>query len=214
MESFEVCELIEVDRDSAFRIPHSAMAAAPAPHGPATESAIRNPQSAIGNGGGPAWYAIRTRSRHEKLVRDKLSALGVEPFLPLVDRWRRWKDRRKQVSFPLFPGYCFAHFALPQRLAVRTVRGVVEILGGQNGPIPVPEAEIEGVRRLVTSTLPYDPYPYLREGMPVEVIRGPLAGLRGILVRKAGRARLVIAIDLIQQAASVQLDAEDVSPVR
>ncbi|HEV8661766.1 MAG TPA: transcription termination/antitermination NusG family protein, partial [Candidatus Methylomirabilis sp.] len=65
---------------------------------------------------GSAWYALRTRSRHEKLVRDQLATRGIEPFLPLVTRWRRWADRRKQVAFPLFPGYCFARFPLRERL--------------------------------------------------------------------------------------------------
>ncbi len=159
---------------------------------------------------GALWYAIRTRSRHEKRVRDQLAARNMEPFLPLVDRWRRWKDRRKVVSFPVFPGYCFAHFPLHKRLAILTAHGVVQILGNHEGPLPVPEAEIEGIRRLVTSTLPYDPHPYLQEGDRVEVIRGPLAGLQGILLRKGSRARLVLSVHLIRQAVSVELDAADV----
>jgi transcription antitermination factor NusG len=159
------------------------------------------------------WYALRTRSRHEKLVRDQLAALGVEPFLPLIQRSRQWKDRRKLVAFPLFPGYCFARFPLSLRVAVLSAKGVVQVLGNHDGPIPVPDAEIEAVRRLTTSTLPYDPHPYLREGMQVEVIRGPLAGVRGILLRKGARARLVIGVSLIHQAASVELDALDIQPV-
>ncbi len=161
----------------------------------------------------PHWYAIRTRSRHEKRVRDELAARGMEPFLPLMQRWRQWKDRRKLVAFPLFPGYCFARFPLSARVTVLTAHGVVQILGNHEGPSPVPDAEIEAVRRLVESTLPYDPHPYLLEGMQVEVTRGPLAGLRGILLRKGARARLVIGVTLIQQGASVELDALDVSPV-
>jgi len=163
---------------------------------------------------GAAWYALRTRSRHEKVVQDQLTTRGIEPFLPLVNRWRRWQDRRTQVAFPLFPGYCFAHFPLRDRLAVLTAHGVVQILGNHDGPIPVPEAEIEGVRRLVTSTLPVDPHPYLREGAWVEVIWGPLAGLQGILIRKGSRARLVISVRLIEQAVSVELDADAVTRVR
>jgi transcription antitermination factor NusG len=159
------------------------------------------------------WYALRTRSRHEKRVREELEAHGIEPFLPLVERWRQWKDRRKKVAFPLFPGYCFARFPLSQRVVVVSTQGVVQILGNQEGPVPVPEAEIEAVRRLVESTLPYDPYPYLTEGMRVEVIRGPLSGLRGLLLRKGARARLVIGVALIHQGASVELDAFDVAPV-
>ena len=163
---------------------------------------------------GTAWYALRTRSRHEKRVRDQLANRGLEPFLPLVTRWRRWQDRRTQVAFPLFPGYCFARFPLRERLAILTAHGVVQILGNHDGPVSVPEAEIEGVRRLVTSTLPVDPHPYLREGAWVEVIHGPLAGLQGILLRKGARARLVISVRLIEQAVSVNLDADAVSPIR
>lgn len=159
------------------------------------------------------WYALRTRSRHEKRVQEQLEARGIEPFLPLMERWRQWKDRRKRVAFPLFPGYCFARFPVSLRVDVLKTHGVVQILGNQDGPLPVPDAEIEAVRHLVESTLPYDPHPYLTEGMQVEVIRGPLAGLRGLLLRKGARARLVIGVALIHQGASVELDALDVAPV-
>jgi transcriptional antiterminator NusG len=159
-----------------------------------------------------SWYALRTRSRHEKRVQEQLQARGIDPFLPLVERWRQWKDRRKLVGFPLFPGYCFARFPLSDRLAVLSTQGVVQIVGNQDGPIPVPESEIESVRRLVTSTLPFDPHPYLEEGMLVEVTRGSLKGLQGVLVRKGARARLVVRITLIHQAASVEMDAYDVAP--
>ncbi len=166
-----------------------------------------------GDNGNFAWYAIRTRSRHEKLVDQQLVSRGVEAFLPLTDRRRRWKDRWKTVSFPLFPGYCFARFRYQDRLAVLTAVGAVQILGINGNFIPIPDHEIEAVRQLVTSTLPFDPHPYLKEGMEVEVVHGPLAGIRGVLVRKGDRARLVVAIHLIQQAASVELDAADVRPV-
>ncbi len=166
-----------------------------------------------GTNGKEAWYAIRTRSRHEKMVNEQLVSRGVEAFLPLADRRRRWKDRWKNVSFPLFPGYCFARFPHQDRLAVLTAFGVVQILGINGEATPIPDHEIEAVRQLVTSTLPFDPHPYLKEGMEVEVVLGPLAGIRGVLVRKGDRARLVVAIHLIQQAASVELDAADVQPV-
>lgn len=166
-----------------------------------------------GENGILAWYAIRTRSRHEKLVNQQLTSRGVEAFLPLIDRRRRWKDRWKAVGFPLFPGYCFARFAYQDRLAVVTTVGVVQILGINGRVIPIPDHEVEAVRQLITSTLPFDPHPYLREGMEVEVLRGPLTGLRGVLVRKGSHARLVVAIHLIQEAASVELDSADVRPI-
>lgn len=161
----------------------------------------------------PCWYAVRTRSRHEKVVNHQLALRDVEVYLPLVTRRQKWKDRVKQVDFPLFPGYCFARVVPEERLRVLTAVGVVEILGINGRPSPISHEEIEAVRALVSSGLPLDPHPYLRVGMPVEVIRGPLAGVRGVLVRKGKRARLVVGIELIQQAASVELDAEDVEPL-
>ncbi len=166
-----------------------------------------------GDNGRPAWYAIRTRSRHEKLVSQQLISRGIESFLPLVNRRRKWADRWKTVSFPLFSGYCFARFSPNQRLAVVTAVGAVQILGLNGHATPIPEHEIEAVRQLVTSTLPLDPHPYIKEGVEVEVVRGPLISVRGILVRKAPNARLVVAIHLIQQAASVEMDALDVQPI-
>lgn len=162
--------------------------------------------------GTPRWYAVRTRSRHEKLVRDRLAALDIEHLLPTVHRLSQWKDRKKEIEVALFSGYCFARFGWPDRLAVQTVSGVVEIIGGGQRPEPIPDEEIDALKSLMASELPYDAHPYLREGMMVEVRRGPLEGVRGILLRKAKRHRLVISIHLIQQAAAVEIDASEVVP--
>ena len=163
--------------------------------------------------GNPRWYAVRARSRHEKLVRDRRAALGIEHLLPTVHRLSQWKDRKKEIEVPLFSGYCFARFGWPDRLAVQTVSGVVGIVGGGQRPEPIPDEEIDALKALMASELRYDAHPYLREGMMVEVRRGPLEGVRGILLRKAKRHRLVISIHLIQQAAAVEIDASEVVPV-
>jgi len=161
----------------------------------------------------PHWYAVRTRSRHEKVVRDQLAAKSLEPFLPLWTRWSRWKDRRKQIATPLFPGYCFARFQLADKLLVLKTPGVVGIAGVKGTIEPVSSEEIEAIRTLVDGPLRYDPCPFLTEGMEVEVVRGPLMGVRGRLLRKDRAARLVISVTLIRQAASVEIDAADVAPL-
>ncbi|MCC6139059.1 MAG: UpxY family transcription antiterminator [Nitrospira sp.] len=159
------------------------------------------------------WYAIRTKSRHEKLVRDQLEKQGIEPLLPTVKRLSQWKDRKKEVEVPLFSGYCFVRFSHETRLPVQKVSGVVEIVGSGSRPEPIPDGEIEALKTLMTSVLPYDPHPYLHEGMMVEVVRGPLQGVQGLLLRKEKRHRLVIGVRLIQQAAAVEIDVDDVSPI-
>jgi transcription antitermination factor NusG len=74
------------------------------------------------------WYAIWTRSRHEQVVRDQIEKKGFEAFLPTVARWSRWKDRKKKIDWPLFPGYCFARFNPDERLPILTCSGVVSIV--------------------------------------------------------------------------------------
>jgi transcription antitermination factor NusG len=159
------------------------------------------------------WFAVWTRSRHERAVFDQLEDRGVEAFLPTVTRWSRWKDRKKQVAWPLFPGYCFVRIEPASRMQVLTCSGVVSIVGFDGEPAPVPDEEIEAVRTLVRSTLPYDSCPLLKAGMRVEVVHGPLKGVVGRLERKGGHARLVLAVDLIGRAVSVQVDAADVREV-
>ena len=158
------------------------------------------------------WYAIWTRSRHEKLVREQLEQKHVEVFLPTFTRWSRWKDRKKQIEWPLFPGYCFARFDPSDRLPVLKCEGVVSIIGHDGHPSPVPDIEIESIRQLIESELAFDPCPLIKEGMLVEVKAGPLKGVVGRLVRKGSHARLILSVDLIGQAVSVEVDAADVKP--
>ena len=161
----------------------------------------------------PRWYALRTRSRHEKLVRQQLSKKGIEQLLPTVTRLSQWKDRKKEIEVPLFAGYCFARFRWTERLPVLQVPGVVNAVGGGSQPEPIPEEQIQSLKTLMVSTLPFDRYPYLREGMTVEVARGPLKGAQGILVRKQKPYRLVISVHLIQQSASIEIDSSDIAPL-
>lgn len=159
-----------------------------------------------------AWFAVWTRSRHEQVVREQLQQKRLEVFLPTVTRWSRWKDRKKKIDWPLFPGYCFVRFNPRDRLPILKCTGVVSIISLQGEPAPIPSHEIEGIRRLVESDLAYDPCPLIREGMQVEVTHGPLKGVVGRLTRKNEKARLVLSVDLIGQAVSVEVDAADVRP--
>lgn len=157
-----------------------------------------------------SWFAIHTRSRHEKTVRTELQRSGIEVFLPTIMKWSRWKDRRKQVEWPLFPGYCFARFDPSSTLPVLKCSGVIAIVSAAGKPAPIPAGEIEGIRKLVSSDLQYDPCPFVEEGSMVEVVSGPLRGVTGRLVRKGAHARLVLSVDLIGQAVSVEVDAADI----
>lgn len=159
------------------------------------------------------WYAISTRSRHEKMVRDRLVGIGVEPFLPLTRKLSQWSDRNVWTNNPLFSGYCFARFALMNSLAIRQTPGVVRIVGVIM-PEAIPEEEMAALRKLADSERPFEPQDYFVEGAWVEVVRGPLAGLRGQLIRRANHDCLVVRVHLIQQAATVHIDMSEVIPVQ
>lgn len=139
-------------------------------------------------------------------LRDK----QIDAFLPTVTRWSRWKDRKKQIDWPLFPGYCFVHIARAEALAVQKCVGVVQIVSNQGALAAIPDREIEDIRTLVTSELAYDPCPLVSVGALVEVVGGPLRGVVGRLSRKGTKARLVLAVNLIGQGVCVEVDAADV----
>ena len=160
------------------------------------------------------WFAVYTRSRHEKMVASKLAEKQVEVFLPLRNVLRRWKDRRKEVAMPLFSGYVFVRIPSSSRLSVLQTPGVVQILSEGGKPMPIPEDQIAAIERLVESGLTYDPYPYLKEGTFVRVIRGPLQGVEGILLEKRKKHLLVLSVDLIQQSAALQVDISDTDVAR
>ena len=159
-----------------------------------------------------AWYAVWTRSRHEQSVREQLQQKKIEAFLPTYTRWSRWKDRKKKLAWPLFPGYCFARFDTSTRTTVLKCSGVVNIVSFDGALAPIPNHEIASIRQLVESDMQYDPCPLIHEGMMVEVVHGPLMGVIGRLLRKSAQARLILSVDLIKQAVSVEVDAADVRP--
>ena len=161
----------------------------------------------------PCWYALHTRSRHEKVVRDQLGAKGVTNLLPLWHKRSVWKDRIKMVEVPLFSGYIFGHFPLKHKLEVLQTVGVVRIVGLNGYPLPVPNEQIEAVQTMIAQHLHYDPHPFLQEGMRVRVKRGVLRGAEGILVAKKQHYRLVISVDLIQKSVAVDIDSADVEPM-
>ena len=160
----------------------------------------------------PFWYALWIRSRHEWVVKHELDRLEIEVFLPTVTKWSRWKDRKKRVDWPLFPGYCFARFDLNSRLRVLARAGVVNIVSFDGEPARVPDVEINSIRQLIETDLQYDPCPMLKEGVMVEVVHGSLSGVVGRLVRKGEHARLVLSVEMINQGVSVEVDAADVKP--
>lgn len=152
------------------------------------------------------WYAVRTRSNHEKLSAIVLAEKGYECYLPVYRVTRRWSDRSVEAEHPLFPGYVFCRFDTHRRLPILITASVVSTVGVGREPEPIPDLEIEAVRRVLRSGQYAEPCPYLREGQQVRVSHGSLEGLEGTLLRKKSQMRMVISITLLQRSISVEID--------
>ena len=159
------------------------------------------------------WYAAYTSANHERRVAMQLGQRSVEHFLPLYESVRRWKDRRMKLQLPLFPGYVFVRLALRDRLQVLQVPGVARLVGFHGGPAALPDEQIEALQNGLGNSLAVEPHPYLTAGRRVRVLRGPLAGLEGAVVRRKKRVRFVISVELIRRAVAVEVDEADLLPL-
>jgi transcription antitermination factor NusG len=170
-------------------------------------------QEVLTGGDAYPWFALRVRSKHERVAAAHLRERGYEEFSPSYKAERQWSDRRKTTDQFLFPGYVFCRLNPRHRLPVLTVPGVVGLVGFGEGPSPIPDQEIEQVRTMVRSGLLVVPWPYLQVGQTVLIERGPLAGLEGILQEVKGKLRLVVSIQLLQRSVSSEVDRTWVRPI-
>jgi len=163
-----------------------------------------------------AWYALQTSYRCEQRVAQGLTSKGIETYLPLLREVHQWKDRKKTIDVPAFCGYLFVRYepSLRNRVKVLETSGVVRMLGGNHAPSPVSEVEIEAVRRTISSGVPCDRCDALMPGTLVRVMRGPIAGVVGKLVRIKNSLRLVISVSVFSQSISAEVNLSDVEPVQ
>src|ERR1039458_716204 len=162
--------------------------------------------------GASPWWAVYTRHQHEKVVADMLAAKGFEVFLPLYESTRRWKDRIKVLSLPLFPCYLFVRGGLDRRLQVVSTPGIHMILYRGEQVAIIPNREMEAIQRVVDSAFRVEPFPLLKCGTRVRVAKGALEGVEGILTRKKNLFRLILSVDMLAQSVAVEVHASDVEP--
>jgi transcription termination/antitermination protein NusG len=165
----------------------------------------------------PHWYACYTRARHEKQVEAQLRQRGFDSYLPLLEQVRQWSDRSKRVQFPLFPSYVFGRFTLRELHAVLTTPGVTTIVRAAGYPTPIPDADLENVRKFVAalseSGIEPEPRPFLTEGQWVRVLHGPFEGVEGVVVEARGRKRVLVGLAAIGQGLEIDIDNRSLKPI-
>jgi len=157
------------------------------------------------------WYALHTKSRFENVVAERLSAKSLEAFLPKITVPSKRRDRRKMLRIPLFSGYLFVRTDLsaPEHLEIVTVPGVAGLVGTSHGPVPVPDSAIGSLKIMAASENVLTGYRF-KNGDPVRVIAGPLAGVVGIFTRYKGADRVIVNIEALGRFAAVETSRQDV----
>ena len=160
----------------------------------------------------PQWYAVQTRSRHEKKVAVELSDRGVHIFLPLLSQVHRWSDRNKQVEVPLFPGYVFVRtLAAPEaRVSVLRTPGVANFVGSHGKGTSIPDKQIEDIQAILNHKVPVATHPFLSINQRVRIRGGSLDGVEGVLVGMNADLSLVVSVDLIQRAVAIRVSGYEV----
>jgi transcriptional antiterminator NusG len=156
------------------------------------------------------WYALHTMSYCEAKVAGYLGAFGIEVFLPDYLSRRQWNDRVKMLRRPLFPGYLFGRFHRKLPIEALGGSGLVHIVGFAGSPMPIPDEEIESIRRLVDSGLHLYGSPMLKVGKHVRMCSGPLKGVEGRLEKIKSQFRLVVSVQLLCRSVSAEVDRESI----
>ena len=154
------------------------------------------------------WIVVRSKPRSEKVAHNELVKKNIESYLPLLKERRKWSDRKKWVEFPLFSSYLFARIDIKDSIFVLQTQGVNTIVKFGKQIAIVQNSVIEAIRLAMEGGYQLEPVEYFVEGNQVEVIAGPMKGVKGIVAKLKGQNRLIIKIDAIQQALSIKIESK------
>lgn len=156
----------------------------------------------------PHWYVAYTLPRHEKSVADRLIHQNIETYLPLYSSVRKWNRRLAEIELPLFPSYVFVKMVITDKVRIISHPGVIRLVGFNGNAAALPDGEVERLRSLLT-VWKAEPYPFLTAGKQIKVRSGPFANLQGRIVRRKGKMRLIVSLDLIQRAILLEMDVSE-----
>lgn len=160
------------------------------------------------------WYAIYTRPKFEKKVDSELQIKGLSTYLPLHTVHRVWSDRIKKIQAPLFPSYIFVNVNLSERLQALQTSGVIRVVSFNGQPVQIPSEQIDQIKKVLDHGFNPEPHEYFSFGDEVEVLCGPLMGLRGLFIEERGKERLAISIHAIQQSFAIEIERTNIKKVR
>jgi transcriptional antiterminator RfaH len=154
--------------------------------------------------GGEGWWLAHTLPRQEKSLAAALYARDVPYYLPLVTRKSLSRGRTRLARVTLFPGYMFIYGGEAERLSTLKTNRVLTVRRAPDGERL--RADLRRFHQLIAADAPLLPEATLISGERVRVKAGPFRDQEGIVIRRNGKTRLLIAVDYLQQGASLEVD--------
>ena len=162
-----------------------------------------------------SWYVVYVRSHHEKKVHLLFIDKGIESSLPLIKTTRQWSDRKKKVEIPLFRGYVFVRIDINKdMLNILQTDGVVKFIGIRSKPSRIPDNEIHWIHMMMEKSFEVRNEKEMPVCEKVHVIAGPFKGIEGTVIRTGNRSRLVVLIETIMHAVSVEISPNYLEKVK
>jgi transcription antitermination factor NusG len=158
------------------------------------------------------WHAVYVKSRSEKKAQLELQLKEIETFLPLQRKLRQWSDRKKWVEMPLISGYLFLRISRKEYDSALESNYIVSYVRFDRKAAVIPDCQIEYLKLLLEQdNLEIEiTREKLEPGQMIEVVRGPLIGLRGKLIKIKGKDKVAIELDDLGYSALVEILAEDI----
>lgn len=152
------------------------------------------------------WFALYIRHRHEAKVKIMLDAIGVENYLPMITRVKKWSDRKKRVTEPLLRGYIFIKASEKERLASLELNGVFRCVSERGEAAKIPEFQIDNMKQFVKQDIDYSVIEGIVPGNKVRIKAGPFEGVEGIIVDNGANKELAVSIDLLNRTVITKIE--------
>jgi transcription antitermination factor NusG len=161
------------------------------------------------------WYAVHTKARHEKRVASQFEEKRVCTFLPILNQVHKWSDRQSKVGIPMFSCYAFVRMVqtIEERLKVLRTPGVLGFVGSERQGTPIPDEQIENLRKAISENIPCYPHPFISAGRRVRIRGGSLDGMEGILAGQAREKSLVVSVDLLHRSVAIRVEGYEIELV-
>ena len=159
------------------------------------------------------WVAVFSHAGRERSVQQGLAERGYETFLPTY-AVRSERGARRLSTRVLFPGYVFCRYLEHAVHRIVSVPNVLRLVGTTRNAEPIPDEEIDSIRRIIGSGVYSEPWFYVTAGTRVVITNGALRGLEGIFVNAASASRVIVSVTLLQRSVAVEVHATDVAPVK